>query len=408
MLKALRGALVFAVVSSAAVVSGAEFELHPSIAVSEEFTDNVFETNTNRTSDYITRTLPGVAMSYKVPAVTWNIDYVFDYRFYARKNRDDEVAHSLNAKGHLIAVENFLFLDISDEFKRVSLDATMDVTKESLFVNQADRNVATASPYLTLHPTARIAVKPGYRFIDTRYFSTSGIDKIDHIAFLEIRYELMKRWSLTADYNFTREFADIGNFSQHHALGGFRCEYSEKSFIFAQAGNSWTHFDNDRRIESVVWNAGITHVFDTATATVATGVRYNEDPLRNTVKESFVGGAIEQRLVRGSFSFSPQYSEYVATRTDTLQTKKYGATARAKYDLYTDLNGNLGFTAEKFEQPFFGSYTRRFQVDFGLSYLLGKQLTASLFYLYADYFSPKIAADNRFVNRAIIEIKKTF
>lgn len=408
MSKALWGALFFAVVSSAAVVQGAEFELHPSLAVSEEFTDNVFETNANRASDFITRTLPGVAMSYKAPVVTWNIDYVFDYRFYARKNRDDEVAHSLNAKGHLTAVENLLFLDISDEFKRVSLDATMDVTKESLFVNQADRNVATASPYFTLHPTARIAVKPGYRFIDTRYFSSLGIDKIDHIAFLEIRYELMKRWSLTADYNFTREFADIGNFSQHHALGGFRCEYSEKSFIFAQAGNSWTHFDNDRRIDSVVWNAGISHVFDTAIATVATGVRYNEDPLRNTVKESFVGGTIEKQLNRGSFSFSPQYSEYVATRTDTLQTKKYGATVRAKYDLYTDLNGNLGFTAEKYEQPFLGSYTRRLQFDFGLSLFLGKQLTASLFYLYADYFSPKIAADNRYVNRAVIELKKTF
>jgi hypothetical protein len=54
------------------------------------------------------------------------------------------------------------------------------------------------------------------------------------------------------------------------------------------------------------------------------------------------------------------------------------------------------------------SYTRRFQVDSGLSYLLAKQLVASLSYVYAGYYSPGIAYDNRHVNRAMIEIKKTF
>lgn len=408
MSKTLRGALIISVVSFAAAVQGAEFELHPSLAVKEEFTDNVFETNANRASDFITRMLPGVVMSYRAPAVTGSIDYVFDYRYYARNNHADEVAHSLNVKGHLAAVENLLFLDVSNEYQRVSLDITRDVTKESLFVNQADRNVATVSPYITLQPTARISVKPGYRFIDTRYFSSFGIDKIDHIAFLNMSYELRKRLNLTADYNFTREIADIGDFSQHQALGGFRYEYSDKSFIFAQAGNSWTSFDNSYRISSIVWNAGMTHVFDSVTGTVITGVRYNEDPLRNSMKESFVGGTIERHPGRGSLSFSPQYSEYVATRTDALQTRKYGATVLGKYGFYADLNGNLGIGVEKYDQPLLGSYTRRIQVDCGLNYLLGDQLTVSLLYLFVDYYSPEIIADNRHVNRAIIELKKIF
>ena len=163
----LRAAVYFSILSVTTVAQGAEFEVHPSLAVSEEFTDNVFETPTNRISDYITRVLPGIALSYRAPALTGDLNYVFDYRHYARNTRGDETTHELSAKGHLTAVENFMFLDVSDEYQRVSLDVTRDVTKESLFLNQSDRNVATVSPYLTFNPTERILVKTGYRFIDT-------------------------------------------------------------------------------------------------------------------------------------------------------------------------------------------------------------------------------------------------
>lgn len=408
MSRILKETILFCIFSVATVAQGAEFELHPSLAVSEEFTDNVFETRLNRTSDYITRTLPGLALIYKAPALNADVGYLFDYRHYAKKKRDDEITHSLSAKGLLTAVEDFIYLDVGDEYQRVSLDVTRDVARESLFLNQSDRNVVTVSPYLILHPTQRISARPGYRFIDTRYFSSTGIDKTDHVGFLDMTYELMKSWSLTAAYSFTRELAVVDNFSEQQALGGFRYEYAQMSFLFAQAGNTWVKYDSGHALSSILWNAGITHVFDSVTATITTGVRYNEDPLRNVVQESFISGILEKRFKRGSLSFSPMYSEYVMTESDALQTKKYGATAQGRYEISQELEGRFAFTAEKYEQPLLGSYTRRYQVDSGLSYLLASQLTASLSYIYVDYYSPGIALDNRHVNRGIIEIRKAF
>ncbi len=399
---------VFTVLIVATAAQGADFQLHPSLAVSEEFTDNVFETRTDRISDYITRALPGLVMSYKAPALEGDLNYVFDYRHYARDSRGDEVSHTLNAKAKLTAVDNLLFLEAADNYQRVSLDVTRDTTRESLFVNQSDRNIITASPYFTLRPSERIPVKGGYRYTDTRYVNSSGIDKTDHVAFLDIAYELSKYFSLTAGYTFTRELADIDDFSQHQALGGFRYEYAEKSFLFAKAGKTWTRYNSGQRLDSLAWNAGLTHVFDTVTATVITGVRYNEDPLSNVMKESYVSGIIEQRLKRGSISFSPLYSEYAMTKTDTLQTRKYGATVSGQYDFSTDLKGRLAFTAERYEQQLVDSYTRRLQVDSGISYLLAEQLTIALSYVYTGYYSPGIAADNLHVNRAMVELKKTF
>lgn len=396
------------ILSSVPSVQAAEFEVHPSLGVSGEFTDNVFETNTNRISDYITRALPGVVMSYKAPLLAVNVDYLFDYRDYARNTHKDEVTHALSAKGQLTAVQSLLFLDVSEEYQRVSLDVTRDVTRESLFVNQSDRNVVSASPYITVQPTARIAVKSGYRFVDTIYSSSLGVDKTDHVAFLNMTYELVKRWSLTADYAFTRELADNDDFNRHQILGGFRYEYADKSFLFAQGGNTRIRYERGRSFDNNIWNAGLTHQFDTATATIVTGVRYNEDPLRNIIQESFVSGTLEKRFERGALGLSPYYSEYVLTETDSLQTKKYGAVAQGSYEILPDFNGRVALTSERYQQWPLRNSTVRFQVDSGLSYLLARLLTASFSYVYVDYSSPDIVADNRHVNRVMVELKKTF
>ncbi len=406
----LKNTLCYSMFIVATASHAAEFEVHPSIAVSEEYNDNVFATQSNRITEYTTRTLPGLTLSYKAPVLTGDLFYVFDYRHYARNNHPDETTHSLTTKWHLTAVDNLLFLDINDNYQRVSLDITRDVTRESLFVDQVDRNVVSVSPYFILHPTKRIMLTPGYRYIDTRYFSTSAVEKTDHIAYLDTTYELMNKWKITAGYTFIRELAVVDNFSQHQALGGLRYEYADKSFIFAQGGNTWIEYDSGQRLNSKLWNAGLTHVFDTTTVTVTTGVKYDEDPLRNITRENFVNGNIEQGFKRGSVGFSLGYSEYVLTTIDPVKTKKYGATARGQYEFTVDVSGNLAFTAEKYELPLQvqGSSIKHLQIDSGLSYLLAEKLTASLTYIYAQYTSPGITSNNYHVNRGMIEIRKTF
>lgn len=408
MLKVFRASMLFSSVAVATIAQGAEFEVHPSLAVNQEYTDNVFETSANRVSDYITRALPGIVMSYKSPAFTGDLNYLFDYRHYAKNSRKDEITHTLGAKGYLIAIQNLAYLDVTDDYQRVSLDVARDVSQESLFLNQSDRNIVNASPYITLRPTDRTVLKAGYRFVDTRYFDSPAINKMDHIGFAELTHGLTERFSLTAGYTFTREQAKINDFNQHLAYGGFRYEYADKSFLFGQGGNVWTSYQNGQRLNSVFWNAGISHTMDTVTASVTTGKHYIEDPLRSIIQETFVTGVLEKRFDKGLVSLSPIYSEYVQAGSDSINTRKYGATARGQYSFTDDLSGSVSFGAEKYEQPQFGSYTRRFLVTSGLSYLIARQLTVSLFYNYADYYSPGIAADNRHVNRGMIEIKKVF
>lgn len=404
-----------------------EGSIHPSIAVSEEFNDNVLVITPVRVSDYITRVLPGVVANYDSPLFKGDLNYTFDYRYYAKNSIEHDYTHNLQANGHLTAVENLLFLDVTDQYQRVSLDVARDMTQTSLFFNQADQNIITVAPYVTLHPGQRTTMTAGYQYSATRYFDVIGqpygINQTNHVGYLNASYELSQRWTLKAGYSFTRELSDFGNLSQHQGFGGFRYEYADKSFLFAEGGNTWTFFDAGNRLNNAYWNAGLTHTFDTIIATVSTGVRYDQDPLGNIVKDTFASGDVEKHLKNGSLKLSLAYHDYVMAAPNLLQTnafptqisafsvqtKAYSATLSGSYDFTSYLSGNLAFSPAKYEEPLLHSYTWQFMVDAGLSYLLAKDLTLTLSYNYMEFYSPDmLALDNTHVNRVSIGIKKVF
>ncbi|TLN00877.1 TIGR03016 family PEP-CTERM system-associated outer membrane protein, partial [bacterium] len=141
-----------------------ELSFHPYIAISEEFTDNVYESRDEKQSDFVTRFLPGMTFKYVAPLWDWDLAYNLDYRLYARNSRSDETTHNLAAKGHVKLIDERLFLDISDTFKRVSLDVSRDYTQEGLYSNQSDSNILTVSPYAIFRPGGQTTIKTGYRY----------------------------------------------------------------------------------------------------------------------------------------------------------------------------------------------------------------------------------------------------
>lgn len=396
------------VVAFAGIARAAEYEVHPSLIVGEEYTDNVFETNDNRVSDFITRTRPGIAMALKSPRLDAKLSYAFDYRYYARRSRGTDTTHDLSATGHLTVVNNLFFVDVTDTYQRISLDVTRNVTSESLFLNQTDSNTLTATPYFLLHLTDRTVAKTGYRLTDIRYFTSQADDRMTHTGYVELTHELSSRWSITSGYTFSHEDAVTDGYDQHQAYAGLRYEYAEKSFVFGQGGYTWTRYVGGARLNSPYWNAGLTHAFDTVTVTLKSGVSYDEDPLHNIIQDTYVSGDLEKRLLRGSLGLSLYYAEYTQVQSDALQTRKYGGIARARYDFTPHCTGRLSFTAEKYDQKLLDSYTRRFIVESGIDFLLTKELTLALSHYFVDYYSPGIATDNYEVNRGIVELKLAF
>lgn len=142
------------------------------------------------------------------------------------------------------------------------------------------------------------------------------------------------------------------------------------------------------------------------TGSFKTGVAYEEDPVRIATRKISHEADLGRKFARGEAGLAISYAEFEDTATKRLKTRRYGGTARTSYELLPKLTGNLAFTAERYDRKDLGSYTRRFLVDSGLSYLLAEGLTVALGYKYTNYFSPGIAVDNKQVNRVILEVRK--
>lgn len=388
-------------------VCAGEFELKPNITVSEEYTDNVFNTPQKRT-DYITRAMPGLTLFYKAPLLDWDLAYNLDYRYYARQSRSDDTTHILSTKGVVKLVDELLFIELSDTYRRVSLDVTRDTTNESLSSNQTDQNVGTISPYLVLHPNSALTVRTGYRYTNTWYREPSATDKRDHSVFLDTSYEITPKLHATLGYTFTREDSATYGFVRHTTYAGPRYEYAEKSFLFAKGGVTFTEYDGGLTMTNPTWNAGITHSFDTMLATLSTGVTYADNPLGSSSQETYYSASLQKALPRGAVTLTSSYSEFVDTTTDVLRTKRFSAGGSVNYELVADLRGLLGLTYDHYNDLLLNGHTNRYFVDSSLTYDFGKGLSLGLLYKFIDYSSPTIADDNKRVNRAILEIRKIF
>jgi hypothetical protein len=388
---------------------GADFSIKPSLELSQEYTDNVFESNLNKRADYITRAQPGIVLKYNAPLWDWDLGYAFDYRYYARGSRKDDTTHNINAKGLVKLIDEKLFLELSDVYKRVSLDVTRDNTNESLFVNQSDQNIGTFSPYLVLRPSDRLTLKTGYRYVNTWYKESQAVSKQDHIGFINISYELSAKFFLTGDYTFTREIPDKNSsFYRHEAYIGPRYEYADKSFIYAQGGFIASDYDNGTHFLNPSWNAGITHTFDTVTANISTGTKYSDDPLGTSTLETSYSAALTKTFQRGSFTLQGSYTEFSDANADKLINKRYSGSFSSAYELTQDLKGTLGLTYENYRNLLLNGTTNKYFVDCGMNYSFGNELTTGLTYKYIDYSSATIATDNKQVNRVILEVKKVF
>jgi hypothetical protein len=385
-------------------IAFADFSIRPSIAVNEEYTDNVFEEHES-TTDYITRLMPGVSLMYVMPFWDWNIAYNYDYRIYAKKSRKNDDTHNLLATGLIRIIDDFLLLDINDTYSRVSLDVSRDRTQESLDSGQSDSNNFTASPYLQFHPVTLATIKTGYRYTNVWYKNSSGIDRKDHVGFLDASYELSPQLTLNANHTFTHENSTEG-YDRHTSYMGGRWEYLERSFINANGGYTFNNMKHGKDSRKPYWNAGITHSFDHTSVSLNTSVQYPIDPESGTTREINNTLAVIKEFDRGRAGITISYSEYSGAAIDV--DKRYGVGLTASHELFENLIGNLNFSVDRYDHRETETYSRRILVNPSLTYTLPHEITIALNYTFINSYSPKTIDDRYNVNRVSLEIRKSF
>jgi hypothetical protein len=386
------------------LVTASDFTIRPTIAVSEEYNDNVFETP-NKTTDFITRLMPGITFGYSAPFWEWDLAYNYDYRYYARNSRTGDDTHNMAANGLIRLINDFLLLDLNDTFSRVSLDVSRDRTQESLFANQSDSNNFSASPYLQFHPSRQTTIKTGYRYTNVWYKEPDGIDRRDHVGFIDAAYELSPKLTLNANHTYTHENSTEG-FDRHTSSLGGRYEYLDKSFISANGGYTFYDSKIGGNSNDPYWNVGVTHYFDHSSVVFTTAVLYPYDPLSGVTREMNYTLAFNKELARGNVSLTLTYDDFSGTEIDV--DKSYGAGISASHELLPNLTGSISCNADKYEHREINSYTRRILVNSSLNYILPREFSIGLNYTFVDSYSPETLSDRYQVNRVSLELRKSF
>jgi uncharacterized protein (PEP-CTERM system associated) len=250
-----------------------------------------------------------------------------------------------------------------------------------------------------------MTLRTGYRYTNVWYKNPAAIDRQEHTGYVEGTYALSPNLNLTANYTYIHE-SSVNPFDRHAPNIGFRYEYKERSFVFGQIGYTWFSSKNIGASNYPFWNAGVTHAFNTLSVSLSTGVQYPIDPLSGLTRETDYSFAVTKELGRGSIGMNLSYANYSGSHIDT--ENRIGAGITARYELSPGLQGAIAGIVEKYDHRVGGSYTRRISINPTLIYTISRDITLALNYSYINYYSPTVFTDNYSVNRAILEVRKTF
>lgn len=388
---------------------GEELKVYPAMTVSEIYDDNLYNDSRDRVSEFVTRIMPSLSGRYQTGRLDLELGYTLDYRYYLKGERDNEDVHFLEAKGTAALVKDKVFLEVQDEYARVSLDATRDFREESLFINQSNRNIFSASPYFDIRPTPRTSLKGGYRFVDVMYENDEGTDRQDHVFFLEGGRELTQYTTARFGGRYISQTTEDLDHKQQDVWGGVRWRYSDAFSFFGNLGYTWIDYEEGSREGNITWDIGVTRVLPWFDVTASTGVSYVEDP-----DDAHVFRLETHRLTlskdwsRSRASVSGSFSEFHLTDPDVLDTRRYGGTIDINHELtprWTILAAVSGYT---FDDAIEDTETVRYILNGALSYLIATDFTGTLGYYYIDSHSPELEEDRYRTNRVILEVRKVF
>lgn len=400
---------VIAALALAGTAQAADFTFTPGITVNEEFTDNIAEDKDKTLgSEFITRAMPGITARYMAPFWTWDLNYKYEYRYYAREKFDNEDLHHLAARSRLNLIDEVMFVDISDTYERVSLDQSRDRTLESLRSDQSDQNNFTVAPGLVLRPTERLILRPGASYQNIWYKDPGAVDRNIYNGIMGLSYQFTEKFSLIANYLFSYTDAE-GNLSRtHNAMGGIQYEYAKDSFVSIQGGNSWLN-TSDGVYSNPIWNVAINYAGSRFNLRASTGEKYDNDPSSNkvTLNTSHDVG-VDYLFEKGKFGFTSGIMRLEEMPDNRVKSVSYKNSADLSYQVFTDWETRVSYAYNYVDIRESDTYTTISTFNAGLSRLYSRDARVSLNYRNLHMYSPDIEVDNKDINNVILEVSKTF
>ncbi|WP_029897846.1 TIGR03016 family PEP-CTERM system-associated outer membrane protein [Desulfohalovibrio reitneri] len=388
-----------------------------SLGVAEEYISNVNEAPSGEgEEDYATSLRPTASFLYEKSRLLLEADYSASFIYYALQNREDEAIHNLQAHGLLEAVEDFLFLDVTESVRQVNRDVTRGETVEGdTTERQVTQNTFAASPYTLIRLGQRGEAKTGYRFSKISYFDGEGEGRTEHQGFTDLTYEMTGRLTSLGGYSLTRSEADTRDYTRHLAYLGANYAYAEDSSAYFKAGPSIINYsDQEDSTTRFFWNAGLTHVMGSVTASLDTGLDYEDDPLADTpTVTKYAGLTVSKNFERSTAAVFTRVEDYdrdvapenTVSSADADTGRHYVVGVRGTHQLSERWSANADARWDLQDRDV--NDVTRWYTGVGLNYEIGHGFTAGTWYR-LKLVSGDREEDKYNVNRVGVQLTKHF
>lgn len=392
--------------------SAGEQRFQPGITVSEEYNDNILlvPRSEDQMTDYITRILPSVHYIYTAAIWEWDLVYAYDYRYYSKGTKENDSTHSLDLSNHTSLVREFVFIDVKDVYRRVSIDTTEDYTAQSLFLNQTDMNDFILTPYARFHVTSKTTGTAGYQYRNVWYKQRFAQNKSEHAVFADVVDELSEKTSLTAGARIAGVNAETRNYSRIGVYAGPRHEYAEGSELWLIIGGSWIDLEHGTGSNQLSWDTGISHSFVTYRVSLNATMSYIDDPNRVERREDRYVATLRKDTDRFSLELLTGRWEYRNIRTKRLENTRHTAGGSVSYQFTSALRGLYSLSIDRYDDERMRTYSMLYLNAARFEYVFPANSMLAFEYRFLHGYSPDAVNylmnyDN---NRVIAEFRTFF
>ncbi|GIL38105.1 hypothetical protein TMPK1_03420 [Rhodospirillales bacterium TMPK1] len=158
----------------------AEWTFTPRIEVSESFTDNAFDTDLDKRSDWITTIAPGFNLRSDGARARVNFDYQPTVRLYANQTSENNVEQRFSGTALVNPLDNF-FVDARAFGTERSISGNRRFGDENAPLAENDRTQVysySISPFYRVHLSGTAQLEARYRFTQT----ATGDNQFDNVG----------------------------------------------------------------------------------------------------------------------------------------------------------------------------------------------------------------------------------
>ena len=377
---------LFGILFSAVNVWSA-FEIHPYLALEEEYNDNIFLSDNNEEEDWITTVEPGISLIYDNRSLEATVDYSLRYRFY-KDNSDENLdkfkdVQRANATALFFGGRPFT-LRLAETISREAIDERDDNQFNDI-ENRSTVYHSTVTPEYRWQLTQTFSLIFGYTYDRFDYVDSRGNDSEEH----EGRFSLVKQLSSTTEvfaryaYAVHQSDDDADEFDRQDYTLGLNQRLGSRTTLAIEGGYSEVEYDSGFDTDGTHWLVDVSYQLS-APVTLSLGYSQDftttaEDGLTETQEASF-GATYAKESLTASTELFWNNSDYVRLNRED---EAYGVRFDLSKPLARALTANFDAEYERaeYDDIIIDEEVDRFTLGASLDYEY-RRFLASLGYRY--------------------------